>query len=211
MKRKDAADCRNVLKNSTSIQDVNAELNLRSWLQFIFFRLSIFNEVISFSIKHISVRSNRIFRSFIYFSLFAAFFCFFQFDFRLRIVESKSNYLSLCIWLSWFCSSARDFHCYIPSFSLSCSPFYFIRTNLMESLSHCRISWKRKIWLKLWLFVIDAFLITLASVVSFRQLRPSGFICQTKSSTEALFPSEFPVIFQSHCKKHRQTGSHAFS
>lgn len=32
---------------------LNAELNLWTWLQFIFFRLSIFNEIISFSIKHI--------------------------------------------------------------------------------------------------------------------------------------------------------------
>lgn len=118
-------------------RDVNAELNLRFRLQSIFFRLSIFNEVISFSIKHISVRQSNfplvyIFRCvccfFFHSRSLSLYFVDIQFDFRLRIVESKSNYLS--VWLSWFYSSARDFRCYIstlfPHFIFHTNPIFFI-------------------------------------------------------------------------------------
>lgn len=62
-------------------RDVNAELNLRFRLQSIFFRLSIFNEVISFSIKHISVRQS----NFPLVYIFRCVCCFFSFTFSLSL------------------------------------------------------------------------------------------------------------------------------
>lgn len=73
-------------------------------MQFIFFRLSIFNEVISLSMKHIG---NRIFRSFIFcpFHFLLSFYLWIW----IRFVESYRIYLSVCVVVI-LCSFARDFH-----------------------------------------------------------------------------------------------------
>lgn len=139
---------------------MNAELNLRFRLQSIFFRLSIFNEVISFSIKHISVRQS----NFPLVYIFCCVCCFF-FSFPFSLSQSFRYPIWFSVAHRWI--QIKLFICMIvvillirKGFSLLYSDSLSFSTQIPYSLTCFEISWKTKIWLKLWLFVIGAFLIT---------------------------------------------------
>lgn len=110
LERKNALDCwirfwrAEIHSTHRNTQDVNSKLNLRDLyrfrLQFIFIRLSIFNEVISFSINHILYFQS----NFPLVYLYDLFFCAVRCSVSLRWIQS--NYLSLFSICVYDC---RDF------------------------------------------------------------------------------------------------------
>lgn len=84
-------------------------------LQFISFRLSIFNEVISFSINHILYFQSN------FLPVYFFFVCCSLFVFAsLNPIKLFISLFGLCVWLSWFRSSARDlFAVFVQEFSIS--------------------------------------------------------------------------------------------